>query len=220
MSKSVKSYSQLGQDLEVLKVYNNKRHGFFVEIGASDGIQLSNTYLLESDYQWNGICVEPIPMKFELLCKNRPNSKCWSNAVYNQSDIQVEFDICNYSDLLSGISDNIDCHKPTVDQNKTQIITTTITLNDLLNKSNSPQFIDYLSLDTEGSELEILKSVDFQKYTFGLIDVEHNFIEPRRSHIKELLTSNGYHYVRENKWDDTYCHNSVHAIHANTNPNK
>ena len=159
-------------------------------------------------------------MKFELLCKNRPNSKCWSNAVYNQSDIQVEFDICNYSDLLSGISDNIDCHKPTVDQNKTQIITTTITLNDLLNKSNSPQFIDYLSLDTEGSELEILKSVDFQKYTFGLIDVEHNFIEPRRSHIKELLTSNGYHYVRENKWDDTYCHNSVHAIHAKTIPNK
>ena len=205
-----KSHSQLGQDLEVLKFYNNKHNGFFVEIGASDGIELSNTYLLETNYQWKGICVEPVPLKFELLCKNRPNSQCWSNAVYNESDKQVKFDICNNYDLLSGISNNIDHHKTTIDQNKTQIITTTITLNDLLNKSNSPSFIEYLSLDTEGSELEILKSVDFQKYTFGLIDVEHNYVEPRRSRIKELLTSNGYQYVRENQYDDCYRHNSVH----------
>ena len=69
--------------------------------------------------------------------------------------------------------------------------------------------LHYLSLDTEGSELEILKSVDLQKYTFGLIDVEHNFIEPRRTEIKKLLTSNGYIYVKENKFDDCYKHNSV-----------
>jgi len=90
-------------------------------------------------------------------------------------------------------------------------MTTTITLNDLLEKTNSPLFIEYLSLDMEGSELEILKSVDLKKYTFGLIDVEHNYVEPRRSQIRELLTSNGYHYVRENKWDDSYRHNSVDA---------
>jgi FkbM family methyltransferase len=207
----LKSYSQLGQDLEVLRCYNNKRKGFFVEIGASDGIDLSNTFLLELNYDWIGICVEPIPAKFELLCKNRPNSHCWSTAVYNESNKQVVFDICNQLDMLSGISDNIDCHAKIVNQNKTQITVTTISLNDLLDKSNSPSFIEYLSLDTEGSELEILTSVDFQKYTFGLIDVEHNHVEPRRSQIRELLTSNGYHYVRENEWDDSYRHNSVHA---------
>ena len=204
----IKSYSQIGQDLEVLKFYNNKRNGFFVEIGASDGIELSNTYLLETMYDWKGVCAEPIPLKFELLCKNRPNSFCCSDAVHGESGKQVEFDICNTSDLLSGISENIDCHKDVVNQDKTQITITTISLNDLLEKSNSPLFIEYLSLDTEGSELEILKSVDFQKYTFGLIDVEHNGIEPRRTAIRNLLISNNYHYVRENKFDDCYQHGS------------
>ena len=211
VSQSLKSYSQLGQDLEVLRFYDNKPNGFFVEIGSSDGIELSNTYLLEKNHQWKGICVEPIPSKFKALCKNRPNSLCCPHAVYNESNKQVVFDICNKLDLLSGISDNIDCHKKIVNENKTQIIVKTISLNDLLDKANSPSFIEYLSLDTEGSELEILKSVDFQKYTFGVIDVEHNYVEPRRSQIKNLLTSNGYEYVRENHFDDCYQHTSVRS---------
>jgi len=203
------SYSQLGQDLEVLRFYNNKKDGYFIEIGASDGINFSNTYLLEQKYNWKGICVEPIPKNFNLLCKNRPNSVCCDNAVYNESGAHVIFDIANNYDLLSGISANIDCHKNAVDSNKTQIVVKTITFNDLLEKYQAPTFIEYLSLDTEGSELEILKSVDLTKYTFGLIDVEHNFVEPRRSQIRDLLTSNGYVYVKENKYDDCYRHRTL-----------
>jgi FkbM family methyltransferase len=203
------SYSQLGQDIEVLKFYNNKKNGFFIEIGASDGIELSNTYLLEKKYDWKGICVEPIPNKFELLCKNRVNSLCCDNPVYNKSNENVIFDIANNYVLLSGISNNIDTHKTAVDCNKTEITLTTISFNDLLTKFNAPLFIDYLSLDTEGSELEILKSVNLQKYTFGLIDVEHNYSEPRRSQIRDLLESNGYIFIKENQWDDCYKHKSV-----------
>jgi len=203
------NYSQLDQDLKVLKFYNNKRDGFFIEIGASDGIELSNTYLLEKMYNWKGICVEPIPKRFELLCKNRPQSFCCDRAVYNESNKNVIFDIANNYDLLSGISNNIDSHKNEVDSNKTQITVTTISFNDLLEKFNCPSFVDYLSLDTEGSELEILKSVDLQKYVFGLIHVEHNFIEPRRTQIRNLLTSNGYKYIRENQWDDCYKHTNI-----------
>jgi FkbM family methyltransferase len=203
------TYSQLGQDVEVLKFYNNKRDGYFIEIGASDEIELSNTYLLETMYNWKGICVEPIPRRYNLLCKNRPNSICYDYAVYSESNKQVIFDIANTYDLLSGISSHIDCHTHMVNKNKLEITVTTITFNDLLEKSNAPSFIDYLSLDTEGSEFEILNSVDFQKYTFGLIDVEHNYIEPRRSNIRELLISNGYHYIRENQFDDCYKHNSL-----------
>jgi FkbM family methyltransferase len=182
--------------------------GFFVEIGASDGVKFSNTLLLEKKYNWTGICVEPIPKNYTLLCQNRPKSICCDKAVYNKSDMDVIFDIANY-DLLSGISNNIDCHKKAVDKNKTQISVETILLNDLLDNCNAPQFIDYLSLDTEGSELEILKSVNFDKYKFGLIDVEHNFIEPRRTEIRKLLTNNGYIYLRENKFDDCYKHKSL-----------
>ena len=203
------SYSQIGQDLEVLKFYNNKKNGFFIEIGASDGIELSNTYLLEKMYNWKGVCVEPIPKRFELLCKNRENTLCYNYAVYNESDTQVTFDISNVYDLLSGIEKNIDCHMNIVNSNKRQIIVNTFSFNDLLEKSNAPLFIDYLSLDTEGSELEILKSVDLQKYTFGLIDVEHNYVEPRRTQIRDLLTSNGYEYIKENQFDDCYKHKSV-----------
>jgi FkbM family methyltransferase len=203
------TYSQLGQDLSVIKFYNNKRNGFFVEIGASDGKELSNTYLLETEYGWSGICAEPIPSKFDTLIQNRPNSKCCNDAVYSESGLELLFDIANNYDLLSGISDHIDKHKTDVEANKTQITVKTISFGDLLDKYSAPFFIDYLSLDTEGSELEILKSIDLKKYTFGLIDVEHNFVEPRRTNIRTLLETAGYIYVRENQFDDCYRHNSV-----------
>lgn len=203
------SYSQLDQDLNVTTFYNNKEYGFFIEIGASDGIELSNTYLLETKYKWKGICCEPIPNNFEKLVKNRTNSICYSEAVYNQSGLTLTFDIANNCDLLSGISEHIDKHKSSVDSNKTSIQVKTISLLDVLKNANAPSFIEYMSLDTEGSEFEILKNFDFEKYVFGLIDVEHNYIEPRRSEIKSLLLSKGYVYKGENKWDDMYKHESV-----------
>lgn len=209
--------SQIGQDRSVIEFYKNKnngqpkRDGFFVEIGASDGIFYSNTYLLETEYNWKGICAEPVPEKYELLCKNRQNSMCCNNAVYSESGKDVIFDIANNFDLLSGISENIDCHKHHVDDNKTQIIIKTISMNDLLSTFNAPLFIDYLSIDTEGSEFEILKTVDFEKYTFGLIDVEHNYIEPRRTQIRELLLLNGYEFIKQNDFDDCYKHVSMNS---------
>jgi FkbM family methyltransferase len=204
------SYSQLGQDLVVINFYNNKQHGFFIEIGASDGITLSNTYLLETKYKWRGICCEPIPNNFNKLVHNRPNSICYDKAVYNNSGLTVNFDIANNYDLLSGISENIDSrHKSNVDSNKTTIQVQTISLLDVLQNANAPSFIEYMSLDTEGSEFEILKNFDFEKYTFGLIDVEHNYVEPRRTKMRNLLLSKGYIYTGENQWDDMYKHHSV-----------
>ena len=202
------SYSQLGQDLEVIKFYNYKKEGFFIEIGASNGIEISNTYLLETKYNWTGICCEPIPSKYEQLVKNRPNSKCYQEAVYNKSELSVTFYIAE-SSLLSGIAEHIDKHKDIVDKRKTSVQIQTISLMDVLERANAPSFIEYMSLDTEGSEFEILKSFDFDKYTFGLIDVEHNYVEPRRTDIKNLLLSKGYIYEGENKWDDMYMHSST-----------
>ena len=200
----MRSFSQLQQDIEVLKYYDYKHNGYFVEIGASDGIELSNTYLLETEYNWKGICVEPIPERYDLLLTNRPKSICSNKAIYNKSNLSLLFDISNECDLFSGLSAYIDCHKHIVEKDKKQINVSTISLNDLLDESNCPQFIDYLSLDTEGSELEILQSVDFDKYKFGIIDVEHNYIEPRRSEIYHLLLSKGYKYKGENQWDDSF----------------
>lgn len=198
------SYSQIGQDLAVLNFYNHKRNGYFIEIGAYDGISLSNTYLLEKQYNWKGICVEPLKNQFQLLKKNRPNSICINKAVYSESGLKLNFDICNTSQLYSGISNYIDTYKEMIDSNKQVEEVETISLIDLLNQSNAPKFIDYLSIDTEGSEYEILKVFDFNKYKFGLIDVEHNYQEPKRTEIRQLLETNGYDFIRENQFDDCY----------------
>jgi FkbM family methyltransferase len=206
------SKSQLKQDLNVLEYYNFKKRGYFVDIGASDGISLSNTYMLEKDYNWNGICVEPILNDFNILISNRKNSICVNKAVYNISDTKMKFAIKNFN-MCSGLIETMDnqviidnkVYDRSVNYDLKEIIDVyTITLNDLLEQSNAPLYIDYLSLDTEGSELEILKSVDFSRYKFGIIDVEHNFVEPRRSQIRNLLESNGYKFNVENNFDDNY----------------
>ena len=195
-------YSQLGQDRDVLSVY--KKGGYFVEIGASDGIELSNTYLLEQ-LGWKGICVEPIPARFEKLVKNR-KAICFNKAVYHTSDLEVVFSIANKYDLLSGIKDYLTTYKDDILNNHTDIFVETKTLNDILNEANAPLFIEYLSLDTEGTELEILKSVDHSKYKFGIIDVEHNYQEPMRTDIRNYLWDKGYVLAYENKWDDRYVY--------------
>jgi FkbM family methyltransferase len=207
--KYIDTKSQINQDINIIKFYDNKKNGFFIEIGASDGINFSNTYLLEKEYNYKGICVEPIPEHYKNLVINRPNSICCDKAVYSISDLILDFDIANNLDLLSGISICIDTFKESIDSNKTTIQVKTISLNDLLYTNNAPNFIEYLSLDTEGSEYEILKNFNFSNYIFGLIDVEHNYQEPRRSQIKDLLIKNGYIYIGENKWDDCYKHNSL-----------
>lgn len=201
-----KSFSQLGQDTQVVNFYKGAKNGYFVDIGANDGVTLSNTFLLEKEYGWTGICVEPIPNVFKNLQKTR-SCHCENKAAFHTDNLQLNFSIAKYN-LLSGITDMLDIYKSKVLENKCKIQVETITLNTLLEKYNAPPVIEYLSIDTEGSEYEILKNINFEKYIFGLIDVEHNFIEPRRTEIRTLLESVGYKYIGPNEWDDRYVHES------------
>ena len=206
----MESFSQFGQDLIVINYYNKKRDGYFLEIGASDGILISNCYTLEKNLGWSGICVEVIPYKFEQLQKNR-NCICINKAIFNKSNESVKFSIHKYGehneDGISGITDYLDKHKEKVLKNETQIDVETLSLVDLLTQNNAPPLIDYLSLDTEGTELEILQSNDYKKYNFGFISVEHNFIEPRRTKIKKLLCDNNYKFFGSKNADDFYIYN-------------
>jgi FkbM family methyltransferase len=196
------SYSQLGQDKKVYDFYKGKREGYFVEVGAYDGVALSNTYALEK-LGWKGICCEPLASRFGDLIKNR-SAHCCNQAVYHTTGLTVSFDIEGNYGMLSGINKHIDAHKHVVNKNKQTVTMQTISLNDLLERFEAPPFIEYLSLDTEGSEYEILRTLDFNKWQFGIIDVEHNYVEPRRTLIKQLLCSNGYTYLGANQFDDSY----------------
>lgn len=186
------SVSQLGQDLWVLEQSSYKKDGFFVEFGATDGVLLSNTYLLEKEFGWNGICAEPNPKFFEKLQKNR--SCIVSNAcIAGKSGEQVEF---IFADEYGGIKNYSGLDKHSEKRNSFNNIGGTATLittslNDFLIKHNAPENIDYISVDTEGSELDILSNFDFNKWNVRAFSVEHNHSKLKEE-IRNLLESKGY----------------------------
>lgn len=196
-----KSYAQFSQDLKVLKHLNNKKNGYFIEVGAANGIDMSNTYLLEKDYNWEGICIEPLEDEFNQLKKNR-KAITLRLAVYDKNDEEVEI---VKAAGLSGIKDDIDKYDYVKNNESFKIKTKTLTR--ILDEHNAPNNIDYLSLDTEGSELKILQGIDFDKYKFKYINIEHNFVEPKRTQMKKLLSEKNYKFIEENDVDDIFVPN-------------
>jgi FkbM family methyltransferase len=199
-----KSKSQIRQDLFVLSQLNFKRGGFFVEFGATDGINLSNTYLLEKEFNWTGILAEPAKSYHKDLKSNR-NANIETRCVWKDSTSTLTFNEIN-STGLSTINEFSDSDK-WKDERKLgkKYKVKTISLNKLLEDNNAPKVIDYLSIDTEGSEFEILSSFDFSKYSFNVITCEHNFT-PQRKKIFELLSEKGYSRIYQDltQFDDWY----------------
>ena len=199
------SYSQLGQDKDVLEYFQYKRNGYFLNVGAHEGIELDNTYLLEKDYGWRGICFEPSPKTFPKLINNRPLCNNQQALLYDQAGKKVYF---YEADVLAGVSDDIGIHKDTVLlSKKIELVTTTLNL--VLDRENAPKNIDFMSLDTEGSELNVLKGLNLDKYKIEFIDLEHNFEEPKRTEIRNYLERRGYVYFRQNEFDDYYIRRSM-----------
>lgn len=200
---------QLLQDLFVLEYLNYKQNGYFVEFGAADGVRHSNTYLLEKEFGWNGILAEPATIWHGKLESTR-GVKIEKRCVWNSSNETLEFSE-DISAELSSPTLNRDkgIHKNRrIDGSNYQVLT--ISLLDLLKENNAPEVIDYLSIDTEGSEYQILEAFNWNDYKFRVITVEHNFSEDRKA-ILELLNSVGYRQVFPDlsKFDDWYIHRDL-----------
>ena len=202
---------QLLQDRWIVEVvYPDIKEGFFVELGASNGVSLSNTLVLEKRFNWSGILIEPC-VSVLALPFNRDNvidnALCW-----NEDGCQMEFITSQHSILgidklhhLSGIAHKIDRWAPV--GLKESIVTQT--LSSVLRRHNAPNFIEYLSLDTEGSEFEVLQGVDWARYIFGAITVEHNFVERKRKNVSDLLSDVGYSLYSEVLFEDWFVHSSI-----------
>ena len=187
------SRSQLGQDFLALLSGGVSKPGFFVEFGAADGVSLSNSYLLEKEFGWKGILCEPSRSWHEELKKNR-SCAVDTRCVYSRTGEKISFSE-NYIGELSGITEFTgDDHRGLIDRTTSSYQVETISLIDLLKHYNAPQHIDFMSVDTEGSEFEILNAFDFSRYSIGAIAVEHNYT-PTREKVKELLLSKGYRQV-------------------------
>lgn len=199
-----RSYAQLFQDIFVLRELDHKRDGFFVEFGATNGVTLSNTCLLEREYGWNGILAEPARAWHEDLRRNR-KAAIESRCVTGVSGETVTFNEAQWLEVSTIDKWSGADHHAAERASGTRYQVETISLNDLLDENAAPAEIDYLSVDTEGSEFEILSAFDFTKRRPTIITVEHNYT-PQREKLYNLMTSNGYHRKLErfSLFDDWY----------------
>lgn len=174
--------------------FNFKNDGFFVDIGAHDGIALSNTWFLEN-LGWDGVCIEPHPNVFKKLIQNR-KSKCVNCAVWNE-DTEVNFlSLSGYTEMLSGIMECYDKRHFSRIQSElnsfggdSEIIKVEAKKFDsILDRTE----IDFLSIDTEGSELQILEQIDLKKFNINLICLENNFFEQK---FIDFMNERGYYLL-------------------------
>lgn len=209
MPASCHYYSQCGQDQFLNEhFFKNKPNGVFVEVGAFDGISLSNTKFFE-ELGWTGLCIEPIPEKFQTLRKNR-SCLCIQGCVSDSNRIDQFLWLEGEPAMLSGLLSKYDerhlqrIHEEVATRSfgrePQTIDVQCYLLNDLL-KVHQLFYVDFLSIDTEGGELEILQSIDYDRFHIEFIDVENNFHDPE---IVNFMISKGYEHIGNTGWDDLF----------------
>lgn len=175
--------------------------GFFVELGANDGISQSNTLYLERKRGWRGVLIEPIPHNFLKCRQNRSLNTQVFCAACVPFDYKNEFVRMVYSNLMT-VAAGLDVAFPHkhAEAGKKFIGDHAIfefgavakTLTSILQESGAPTQIDFLPLDVEGNELSVLRGVDFNTYVFRTMLIEsHAGAEP----LAGYLSNFGYKLV-------------------------
>jgi FkbM family methyltransferase len=199
-------YSQYGQDQKIDEILGGIKNGIFLDIGAHNGISFSNTYFFEKEKDWAGYCFEPHPRVYRDLEKNR-KCQCLNKGVGTSNSILEFWEITGYAEMLSGFSSKYsDSHKRRIEREisnyggyKEIKNIEVIDIMDFLN-SNSIDRIDYLSIDTEGGEEEIIMSIDFDKIEIKSLSIENNYDDTK---IIGYMKSMGYNHIKHHI-DDIY----------------
>jgi len=194
------SRSQRRQDLFALAHLGFPEGGFFVEFGATDGVGLSNTWLMENRFGWNGILAEPARGWHAALKRNR-RAAIETRCVWRASGETLPFTEAPRGEN-SGVSSYVLASRRL---RGTSYEVETISLSDMLDRHGAPEVVDYISIDTEGTEFDILDVFDFTRRRFRVMSVEHNHT-PLREKIHTLLTGHGYRRVltEVSDFDDWY----------------
>jgi FkbM family methyltransferase len=202
-------HSYQGQDRFVVAACGGQRGGFFLDSGASDGLSGSNTLTLEAEYGWTGICIEPNAQLHARLARNRA-CRCLDCCLYDR-DGEVEFFeaagvyggiVAEYDpahlEFARAFVTSLPAGAPPVVAKRTR------TIGSVLRACRAPSVIDYWSLDTEGSELTILRTFPFDEYRVRFLTVEHNHT-PLRAAVADFLAIRGFRRVVELGIDDGYA---------------
>jgi len=186
--------AQAGQD-KYVEQFLNHENGVYVEFGARDGVEHSNTYYFEKTYNWTGILVEPDDRELKKITINRPNAHIYTGvAVCPVGTKEVTFAISSNRGW-SGIQNSYDDNRwyNTVISQKTLPC---VDLNEIC-----PEHVDYMTVDTEGSEVEILRTFDFTSHDVTIIQVERNMkTQVQRNEEKQLtqfMSKKGYEKIKQ-----------------------
>ena len=197
-------YNSLNQLDRQLEKYVNYDGGFFVELGANDGVAQSNSLYFEKHRGWHGLLVEPSPHNFLKCLKNRSPQNSIFCAACVAFDYKPEFVRMAYSNLMStalGLDSDIPDPRAHVKLGQQFLRDSEIlfeygalarTLNDLLHEAQAPKAIDFLSLDVEGAELEVLRGINHTEYRFQYILVECRDFQ----RMNNYLSQHGYHFLK------------------------
>jgi len=194
-----------GLDIALAQHLNLSQPGFFVELGANDGLRQSNTFFLEEQHGWRGLLIEPALNNYLELIRNRSPENRFACAACVSHDYSGEFVRMRYANLMS-VSSSLDVDLPDTDQHVTdgsrflrdvrEVVdfgAIARPLSDILMEVDAPSQMQLLSLDVEGAELEVLRGVDHQRHRFTHIVVECRDID----HLDEYLVRFGYRLVNQ-----------------------
>mmetsp|Transcript_25400 Transcript_25400/g.28424 ORF Transcript_25400/g.28424 Transcript_25400/m.28424 type:complete len:306 (+) Transcript_25400:310-1227(+) len=217
-------FSQVGQDQTVHWLLEEKRGGFFVDLAANDATMISNSYSLEANHEWDGLCIEA-------------NSKYWARLAYRNCKVigavvghqrmeAINFNFgpktsssVNYhhggyeNGMLGGIVDNHMDNKVAKTNHELNNVVQryTVPLQEIFERNHVPTTIDYFSLDVEGAESYIMSSFPFDQYRFRLLSIERP-----KADLQALLRSHNYTHVTQAagkkvgkvSWDQIWAHES------------
>lgn len=176
-------YSQCGQDRFVYEnFFKNHRDGIFVDVGAHDGITFNNTLFLEKENGWSGINIEPNDNVYQRLIENRPNSINLNVAV-SEEEGELEFiKVSGAPEMISGLAKHYDPrHENRLDielkrdGGKRETVLVKSKRLDNIFQENGIKNVNYLSIDVEGGELSVIKSINFDKVFIDIIGFENNY---------------------------------------------
>lgn len=212
------SINQLDQQLEQLLDFDG---GYFVELGANDGVTQSNSLYFERRRGWRGLLVEPVPHNYLKCRQNRADRTVVYCAACVPFDYDKEFVRLAYANLMSTpLGLDTDLSDPLAHaasgtqflpkgQKVVEFGAVAKPLNALLEAADAPRNIDFLSLDVEGAELDVLRGIDHSRYRFRFILTESRDMD----RISRFLSDQGYRFVRKLSGQD-YLFESIDETNA------
>ncbi|MBK8139373.1 MAG: FkbM family methyltransferase [Chloroflexi bacterium] len=206
-------YSQHGEDCLLWSFFDKQPTGFFVDVGAFDGRYVSNTYAFEL-MGWKGICIEPHPVSYDILSSLRSTICLNVACVADETTTSVTLFMEKLGFLSGLLEDRQDDVKRRYEKRGLEfdgfetVSVPATTLNQILSEQlprGAATEISFLSLDVEGTELDVLRGLDLKKYRPRVLLIETNSA-PERETLSAYLAAYGYIFARRLEVNSLYAH--------------